>query len=93
MTRTYGRTDLEHAVWWKRHPTDVGRRQLSEAHYGPEGFIAPLTVEGDVNGDLFRGWVTQHLAAVLKPGDIVVMDNLACHKVAEFREAIEAAER
>ncbi len=35
-----------------------------------EGFIAPLTVEGAINGALFRAWVEQHLAPVLKPGDI-----------------------
>ena len=56
-----------------------------------EGFIAPLTVEGPINGPLFRAWVEQHLAPALKPGDIVVMDNLSSHKVAGIREAIEAA--
>lgn len=56
-----------------------------------EGFIAPLTVEGPINGPLFRAWVEQHLAPVLKPGDIVVMDNLSSHKVAGVREAIAAA--
>ena len=56
-----------------------------------EGFIAPLTVEGTINGVLFRAWVEQHLAPALKPGDIVVMDNLSSHKVAGIRKAIEAA--
>lgn len=42
-------------------------------------------------GGLFRAWVEQHLAPVLKPGDIVVMDNLSSHKVTGIREAIEAA--
>jgi len=46
-----------------------------------EGFIAPLTVEGGINGELFRAWVEQHLVPALKPGDIVVMDNLSSHKV------------
>ena len=56
-----------------------------------EGFIAPLTVEGGINGGLFRAWVEQHLAPALKPGDIVVMDNLSSHKVPGIRKAIEAA--
>ena len=42
-------------------------------------------------GGLFRAWVEQHLAPVLKPGDMVVMDNLSSHKVPGIRQAIEAA--
>ena len=38
-----------------------------------------------------RAWVEQHLAPVLAPGDIVVMDNLSSHRVPGVREAIEAA--
>jgi transposase len=56
-----------------------------------DGFVAPLTVDGAINGPLFRAWVEQHLAPVLKRGDIVVMDNLSSHKVKGVREAIEAA--
>lgn len=55
-----------------------------------EGFIAPLTIDGPITGPLFRGWVEQHLAPLLRSGDIVVMDNLSSHKVAGIREAIEA---
>jgi transposase len=55
-----------------------------------EGFIAPLTVDGPINGALFLAWVQQHLAPALKPGDIVVMDNLSSHKVASIRDALAA---
>lgn len=55
-----------------------------------QGFIAPLTVDGAINGSLFLGWVQQHLAPALRAGDLVVMDNLSSHKVAGVREAIEA---
>ena len=55
------------------------------------GFVAPLVVAGAVDGPLFRAWVRQHLAPALRPGDVVVMDNLAVHKVAGVREAVEAA--
>ncbi|MGH8519499.1 MAG: transposase, partial [Panacagrimonas sp.] len=55
-----------------------------------EGFIAPLTVEGAINGPLFRAWVEQHLAPALKPGDIVVMDNLSSHKGPAVCQAIAA---
>ena len=43
-----------------------------------------------VNGDIFLAYIRQMLVPTLKPGDIVVMDNLSSHKVAGVREAIEA---
>jgi transposase len=56
-----------------------------------DGLFAPLVVDGAVNGDLFRGYVDQHLAPALRPGDVVVMDNLPSHKVAGVAAAIERA--
>jgi transposase len=56
------------------------------------GLTAPLVVDGAINGALFKGWVEQHLVATLRPGDIVVMDNLTSHKVSGIREAIHRAE-
>jgi len=55
------------------------------------GLIAPLVVDGALDGATFRGWVEQHLAGVLRPGDLVVMDNLAAHKVMGVAEAVRAA--
>lgn len=54
------------------------------------GLTAPLVVDGAMNGDIFRAYVEQVLAPTLKPGDIVILDNLGSHKVAGVREAIEA---
>lgn len=54
------------------------------------GLFAPLVIDGAVNGDLFRAYVEQQLVKALKPGDIVVMDNLSSHKVKGVREAIES---
>ena len=56
-----------------------------------DGFVAPVVIDGAVNGELFRAYVRQHLAPALRPGDVVVMDNLGSHKVAGVRDAIEAA--
>jgi transposase len=56
-----------------------------------DGFVAPVVVDGAVNGELFRAYVEQHLAPALRPGDVVVMGNLGSHKVAGVREAIEGA--
>src|SRR6266853_1883541 len=52
--------------------------------------IIPI-LGGEVRGEGFLAYVEQVLAPTLKPGDIVVLDNLSAHKVPGIREAIEAA--
>ena len=47
-------------------------------------------LDGALNGDIFGAYVGQILAPTLSPGDIVVLDNLPCHKVAGVQEAIES---
>lgn len=54
------------------------------------GFVAPVWVEGAINGALFQAWVEQQLVKVLQPGDLVVMDNLSSHKGTRVIAAIEA---
>ena len=54
-----------------------------------EGLVAPLVVDGAINGRVFLAWVEQHLCRELGPKDIVVMDNLSAHKVQGISEAIE----
>jgi len=54
------------------------------------GFIAPMLLDGPMDGEVFRAWCEQMLAPRLRPGHIVVMDNLAAHKVDGVRLAIEA---
>lgn len=49
-----------------------------------------MTLDGPMDGEHFRAWTEQFLAPVLKPHDIVVMDNLPAHKVKGIRQAIEA---
>ncbi len=44
-----------------------------------------------MNGEMFLAWVQQGLAPTLSPGDVVILDNLATHKIRGVREAIEAA--
>ena len=52
---------------------------------------APCVFDGPINGKKFRAYVEQILVPTLKPGDLVLMDNLKSHKVAGVRQAIEAA--
>lgn len=56
-----------------------------------DGLAAPMVIDCAVNGDIFRAYVEQVLVPTLRPGDIVVMDNLASHKVEGVRTLIEAA--
>ena len=56
-----------------------------------DGMAAPTVIDGAITGDLFVAYVEQQLVPVLRPGDVVVMDNLACHKRAGVRRAVEAA--
>ena len=54
-------------------------------------FTAPCVFDGPINGECFRAYVEQVLVPALKPGDIVVMDNLGSHKSRAVREAVRAA--
>ena len=53
--------------------------------------VAPMVLDGPINRAAFQAYVDQVLAPELKPGDIVVMDNLSSHKSPAMRAAIEAA--
>ena len=68
---------------WKTTTFTAGLRLAS--------LSAPMLLDGPMDGDAFRAYVTQVLAPELTPGDIVVMDNLPAHKVTGVRHAIEAA--
>ena len=89
LTRTHGRAPegqrlvekVPHGHWLST--TFVAGLRLT-------GWVAPLTIDGALNGELFRRYIEQHLAPALQPGDILVMDNLSCHKVAGVREALRA---
>ena len=89
MTRRYGRSPR-------------GQRLVAKVPYGHwktttfmgalrhDGLTAPTVIDGAVNGPLFLAYVQQQLVPTLRPGDIVIMDNLSSHKIAGVRKAIEA---
>lgn len=90
MTRLYGRARrgerLVAAVphgHWQTTTFLAGLRQ--------DGVVAPLVLDGPMTGAAFRAYVEQALVPVVQPGDVVVMDNLAAHKVAGIEAAIAAA--
>jgi len=55
------------------------------------GITAPCVIDGPINGRIFLAWVVQFLVPTLKPGDIVVLDNLGSHKSQAVRLAIRQA--
>ena len=57
----------------------------------PEGLTAPAVFDGPIDNASFLAYVEQVLAPTLRPGDVVVLDNLAVHKQPEVRAVIEAA--
>lgn len=55
------------------------------------GMVAPMVLDGAMNGDAFRAYVEQVLVPELNKGDVVIMDNLPAHKVSGVRKMIEDA--
>jgi transposase len=55
-----------------------------------QGPCAPWLFEGPMNGEMFLAWVEQGLAPHLRAGEVVILDNLATHKMRGVREAIQA---
>lgn len=58
---------------------------------GMTGMVAPMVRDGPINGDWFEAYVAPVLDPELKPGDVVIMDNLSSHKRASVQVLIEAA--
>jgi len=56
-----------------------------------DGIDAPWLLDGPINGERFRAYVEKVLVPTLRPGDIVIMDNLGSHKGKAVRQAIRAA--
>ena len=56
-----------------------------------DGLSAPCVFDGPINSRCFQAWVEQQLVPTLKPGDIVILDNLASHKAKAVRQAVRGA--
>ena len=56
-----------------------------------DGLTAPCVIDGPINGETFLAYVEQFLVPTLRPGDIVIMDNLGSHKRPVIRRLIRAA--
>ena len=75
------RIGLPHGHW--KTTTFIGGLRLS-------GMTAPMVLDGPMTGAWFAAYAEQVLAPSLKPGDIVILDNLASHRNPDAKAAIEA---
>ena len=89
MARRYGRCSAAERLvaavphgHWRTTTFVAGLRQT--------GVVAPLVLDGPMTGPAFRAYVEQFLAPALAPGDVVVLDNLAAHRVDGIHQAITA---
>ena len=97
IDETWFRTDMTPLRGWAMR----GARLMAKAPGGhwktttlvagltTDGLIAPVVLDGPMNGDAFIAYVEQFLAPALEPGQIVIMDNLPAHKVTGVAQAIE----
>ena len=90
MTRTHGRAPRGHRLV-ARVPHGRWKTMTFLAALRCDRIDAPCVVDGPINGTIFRAWVEQFLIPTLRPGDVVVLDNLGSHKGAAVRRAIRAA--
>jgi len=89
LTRLYG---------WAPHdlratgsaPRNHGKNTTLVAALTPEGLQVPWLIEGAMDTATFRWYITEQLAPTLRPGQVVVLDNLSVHKAASIRQALEA---
>jgi transposase len=89
MTRKRGRAPrgerlvagVAHGHW--KTTTFVGALRTS-------GLTAPAVFDGAINGQSFLAYVHEVLVPTLRPGDIVILDNLSSHEIQGVRAAIEA---
>lgn len=89
LTRLYG---------WAPHdrratgsvPRNHGKNTTLVAALAPEGLREPWLIEGAMTTETFEWYIRNELVPRLRPGQVVVLDNLSAHKAASIRQAIES---
>jgi transposase len=91
-------TSLTRLYAWAPHdqratgsvPRNHGKNVTLVAALSPDGLQTPWLIEGAMDTETFEWYIKEQLAPTLRPGQVVVLDNLSAHKAASIREAIEA---
>jgi transposase len=89
MTRMWGRAPRGERIC---EATPQGRWEVltTLGAMSLRGIDAAMTIESATDGEVFKGYVEQVLCPKLRPGDVVILDNLSAHKVPGICELIEA---
>jgi transposase len=89
MSRAYGYAPCgKRAVSYE--PAGKGTRLSLMGALSVEGFLGGVEIEGAVNGDVCEAFVEQILVPHLRPGKVVIWDNVSFHHRESLRELIEA---
>jgi transposase len=89
MTSAYARAPRGQRAY-ATHLRNYGHNLTLIAGLRLDGIQAPMVIEGAVNTAVFEVYVRDVLCPVLRPGDVVLLDNLSCHKTATVAALIEA---
>jgi transposase len=99
IDETWAKTNMTRTRGWQARGKPLVAK-VPHGHWQTMTFLAalrhdcitaPFVLDGPINGDAFKVYVEQVLAPTLKPGDIVVMDNLGSHKSGKVRQLIRSA--
>lgn len=88
MTRLYGRAPRGERVT-ESVPRNYGLQTSIISTLGLDGVEATMTVEGAVDTEVFNVYVREVLGPVIKPGDILVLDNLAAHRASQIEQVAQ----
>jgi len=89
MTRRYGWAPGRERVW-EAVPAGHWRTLTVLAALTTQGVLASMTIESPTDGDVFLAFLEQVLGPRLEPGHLVILDNLAAHKVEGVGQLIES---
>ncbi len=99
IDETWTKTNMAPLRGWARRGLRI-KAKVPHGHWKTMTFLAalrhdrvdaPWLLDGPINGDCFRLYVQKVLVPTLRPGDIVILDNLGSHKSTDVRHAIRAA--
>ena len=99
IDETWAKTNMTRTCGWQARGKPLVAK-VPHGHWQTMTFLAalrhdritaPFVLDGPINGNAFTIYVEQVLVPTLKPGDIVVMDNLGSHKSSKVRRLIRAA--
>lgn len=90
MTRRYARAKAGQRA--NDHtPLNTGKTTTIVSSVRADGTTVPMLLSGALNGEKFKEYIGRYLVPTLHRGDIVVMDNLRCHKVEGVEQMVEEA--